>query len=288
MLMEHTRRFVFRGNASAASGRIHRPTDVLIDVDGASSLTVVGGISQSKIPAQSFGPYLRFQGASTLAEGSFDDQKQAVELTQRRMSQDTAPTTTRVSAEVEGLIVGEKPELNVMRVRAALVARSGRVGDETPYELPEDVSFGSIDIGGSGLIVEIDYDAFRQCPTHAALLKAVGDRQFIEQHGGCFFLDRQAVPATPATLARGPALRQSSGTTFATIVKSIRWADKPYPGATIEHHSVIVPDFGTIFFGEILISSFSRRLTMLRLDLGSPVGGFVACAEVENNGIWAP
>jgi hypothetical protein len=31
----------------------------------------------------------------------------------------------------------------------------------------------------------------------------------------------------------------------------------------------------------------SRRLTMLRLELGSPVGGAVACAEVETNGIWS-
>ena len=103
--MEHTRRFVFRGNASAASGRIHRPTDVLIDVNGASSLTVVGGISQSRIPAQSFGRYVEFLGASTSAEGMFDNQKQAVALTERRMNQDGAPTTTRVSAEVEGLTV---------------------------------------------------------------------------------------------------------------------------------------------------------------------------------------
>jgi hypothetical protein len=283
--MEHTRRFVFRGNAAAAGGRIHRPTDVLIDVDGASSLTVAGGVSQSRIAATSFGEYVRLLGAATLAEGMFDDQKQAVDLTQRRMNQNEAPSTTRVWAEVEGLTISGKPELNVMRMRAALVARSGPVDGEPPFDLPDDVGFGSIDIGGSGLEVEIDYEAFRQCPTHAALLKAAGDRQFTERHGNCFFLDRQAAPAAAA---RTPGLRQSSGTTFATIVKSIRWTGKPYPGATIDHHSVIVPDFGTMFFGEILISSFSRRLTMLRLELGSPVGGFVACAEVETNGTWSP
>ncbi len=283
--MEHTRRFVFRGNAAAASGRIHRPTDVLIDVNGASSLTVAGGVSRSQIAAQTFGPYLRFVRAATLAEGGFDDEQGAIELTRRRMDQDGMTTTTRVSAEVEGLAIGSKPEFTVSRLRAALLARSARGGDEPPFAMPDAVGIDGAAIDGHGLIVDIDFDAFRTCPTHGRLLKAVGDPRFVEQHGACFFLTRAAAAATGA---REAGLRESSGTIFATIVRKIRWADTPYPGATIDQHSVIVPDFGTIFFGEILISSFSRRLTMLRLELGSPVGGFAACAEVETNGIWAP
>ena len=49
-----------------------------------------------------------------------------------------------------------------------------------------------------------------------------------------------------------------------------------------------IPELGKIFFGEILVASHSRRLTMLRLDLGSPVGGLLAFSEVETNGTWYP
>jgi hypothetical protein len=84
-----------------------------------------------------------------------------------------------------------------------------------------------------------------------------------------------------------PRLLQTYGTTYATIVRSIKWAGDPYPGATIEQHVVTVPDFGKIFFGEILITDQSRRLTMVRLELGSPIGGVVACGEVETNGSWS-
>ena len=70
-------------------------------------------------------------------------------------------------------------------------------------------------------------------------------------------------------------------------MKSIHWAGDPYPGAEIEHHSIIVRDFGRIFFGELLVTDLSRRLTMLRFELGSPVGGSAACAEVESNGTWS-
>jgi hypothetical protein len=82
-------------------------------------------------------------------------------------------------------------------------------------------------------------------------------------------------------------LLHSCGTTYATIVKSIRWGGEPYPGATIDHNSVTVPNFGIMFFGELVVTDISRRLTMLRLELGSPVGGDVAAAEVESNGTWS-
>ena len=42
-----------------------------------------------------------------------------------------------------------------------------------------------------------------------------------------------------------------------------------------------------MFFGELLVTDLSRRLTLLRLELGSPVGGAVAAAEVESNGTWS-
>jgi len=33
-------------------------------------------------------------------------------------------------------------------------------------------------------------------------------------------------------------------------------------------------------------NDLERRLTLLRLELGSPEGGDVACGEVQSNGIW--
>ena len=55
----------------------------------------------------------------------------------------------------------------------------------------------------------------------------------------------------------------------------------------IDENSVIVPDFGTIYFGEILVNASARRLTMVRLNLGSPTGGSGAYVEVDTNGSWS-
>jgi hypothetical protein len=51
---------------------------------------------------------------------------------------------------------------------------------------------------------------------------------------------------------------------------------------------VHVPDFGKIYFGEMFITGESRRLTMVRFQLGSPQGGEISAAEGESNGDTYP
>ena len=45
------------------------------------------------------------------------------------------------------------------------------------------------------------------------------------------------------------------------LFKKITWKGKPFAGAKVDGHSVIVPDFGRVFFGELLIASSERRMT---------------------------
>ena len=66
-------------------------------------------------------------------------------------------------------------------------------------------------------------------------------------------------------------------------MQEIRWDGAPHPTATIHGHVVHVPDFGKIYFGEMFITGDSRRLTMVRFQLGSPDGGEVTAAEGETN-----
>jgi hypothetical protein len=51
---------------------------------------------------------------------------------------------------------------------------------------------------------------------------------------------------------------------------------------------VVVKDFGRIFFGEVLISSGARRLTLMRLELGSDGGGQAGGPDVDTNGGYSP
>jgi hypothetical protein len=49
-----------------------------------------------------------------------------------------------------------------------------------------------------------------------------------------------------------------------------------------------VPGFGTVHIGEYLLTNGARRLTMLRLELGSPIGGDVEVGGVGGNGTFYP
>ena len=284
--MELRRRFIFRGNAAAIGGRIVRPRDVIIDSSTASSLTVAGGRSRSQSAAAKFGPWVSFGAASTSAEGLFDDVKQQIELSFGRVAEDALTMTTVVHADVTSLSVGDKPKLTIKHLHAALTSKSPAASGEPAIAVGSETAIEGAAIDDFGLVVTLAVPLFQRFDTQSKLLTAADDPQFVQKSGGHLLMK-------PAGRGRGKAappvtrLVQSYGTTYATIVRSIKWAGDPYPGATIDQHVVTVPDFGRIFFGEILITDQSRRLTMLRLELGSPIGGFLACAEAETNGIWS-
>jgi hypothetical protein len=282
--MDLRRRFIFRGNAAAIGGRIVRPEDRVLESAIASSLTVVGGRSRAQADATRFGEWLSFASASTLAEGVFDDVQRQIELTYHRIPEDALTTSTHVTAEVNELVVGSKPRLTIKRLHAALQSRSPSGSGEPAIAVTRATSIEGVAIDGHPLTVELCAPVFQQYDTRSKLLAAADDPKFVEASGDCLFMRASIGGTPPPHTAR---LLHSGGTTYATIVKSIRWAGEPHPAARIDHHSIVVHDFGRIFFGELLVTDLSRRLTMLRLELGSPVGGSAACAEVESNGTWS-
>jgi len=261
--MDLRRRFIFHGNAAAIGGRLVRPADVIIDSPVSSSLTVVGGRTRSEEGPRKFGEWVSISSAATSAEGVFDDLKQQIEFSHHRIAQDSLTMTTRVSADVTGLSVDDKPRLTIKHVHAALTSRSPQVGEETPIAVDDETTIEGAAIDGLPLIVELAVPVFQEYDTLSKLRAAPNYRRFAS------------------------SAEQENDTVYATIVKSITWSGKPLAGATIENNVVIVPNFGKIFFGELLITGRSRRLTMVRMELGSPSGGEVAVAEVDSNGTWS-
>ncbi|MEO8521239.1 MAG: hypothetical protein ABI603_07750 [Acidobacteriota bacterium] len=280
--MNLPRRFIFRGNAAAIGGRIVRPVDCIIDSSAASSLTVAGGLSRARAGATTFCDGVSIGGAETSAEGLFDDLQQHVALTYRRGAPESVTTSTRVSSDVTKLTVGDTPQMTIDHVRASLAARSPAGSGEPGIAVGEDTAIEGLAIGQYRLKVELAVPFFRQHDTRSKLLAAADDPRLAN--------DSVLSLLMKATLGGAPSpgrLLHCFGTTYATLVKSITWDGAPYPGAEIDHNCVIVPEFGRVFLGELLITDLSRRLTMVRLELGSPSGGDVVCVEVESNGTWS-
>jgi hypothetical protein len=278
--MNVERRFIFRGNAATLGGRISRPRDVIIDADGASSLTVSGGRSRGRLTRTRFGDYVRVRAASTEADGRFDDRRAARALSYGRVAEETLATTTMVKVDVRGLAVGADPLLEIEELSASIVGRSPGPSGEPSLRTGE-VRIAGVTIGGSTLVVETS-DVCAKYETRSSLLAAADTPEFAEEYGSTLLLnDGPGVPPNRRLIHSGGAI-------YGTVVRRIRWKGKPYPGSSIDRHVVVVPGFGRLYFGEIFITRFSRRLTLARLRLGSPVGGEVAVGDIGTNGSWYP
>lgn len=274
------RRFVFRGNAAAVGGRISRPRDLIIDADGASSLTVSGGRSRGRLTRTRFGAFVRVRAAATEADGQFDDKRAARASTYGRVAEESLATTTRVSVDVRGLRVADDPALEIEQLGATIVGRSPGPSGE-PSLRTQRLRISGVTIGGYTLAIDLS-DVCDKYDTRSRLLVAADTPEFIAEYGASLLLS--GGPNAPEQ----PRLVQSGDTIYGSVVRRIRWRGKPFPGSTIDRHMVVVPGFGKLFFGEIFISPLSRRLTLVRLRLGSPIGGEVSAGEIETNGSWYP
>jgi len=247
-------------------------------------LPVTGGRSVARIPRTAFEDFFSVESASTLAEGLFDDARQLIEKTHHRVQEDSLTATTTVNADVVGLAIGRKPRLTVGHLHASLTARSPLGSGEPAIQIGKDTVIEKVAVNGHNLIIELDLTPFQRCDTHAKLMTAADDQAFVKESGRALFMQtsQHGHPAPGA----GRLLESYPGTLYTTIVKSIRWDGDPFPGSHIEHNMVTIPDFGRVFFGELLISKYDRRLTMVRGALGSDSGGDVGSGDVQDNGSW--
>jgi hypothetical protein len=193
-------------------------------------------------------------------------------------------TTTRVAAEVRGVAVGLTPQLTAARVYAEMHSKSPGGSGETPIGVGPGTTIEGLAIDGHRLVVEFNTQVFERYNTRAKLLAAADDPHFVKEFGDQLHMhagfEGRAVP--PGGLIVGCEY------VHATIVRRVRWDGDPFPGSQIDQNLVVVPGVGRLYFGELLITATSRRLTMIRMELGSPAGGFVACATIENDGGWSP
>ena len=256
--MDHPRRFIFHANATGVTVRIRRPEDRTYDTQGVSCLGVSGGRSSSALAGGRLDHYVSFGLVATFAQGDFHD------LEAPKKGDFSGSTTTTVRSEVRELRILER--LDVERLRIGLTGASAEPGRQARITTRGNRIDG-VRIDGRRLSVELDEGFFAECDTKDALDHVLrNDPRRALDHG----------------------IEESGGVISGSLVKEIRWEDPPVPGVAIKGNSVHIPDFGTVYFAELLVTDVSRRLTMLRAELGSPVGGQVSVCGGEDNGIHWP
>jgi hypothetical protein len=96
------------------------------------------------------------------------------------------------------------------------------------------------------------------------------------------FFNRHQNKLNPGNVSFGdPIPRTPGGYAITSIVRQVKWRGKTYNGNTLT-----LAGFGTIYFGEVLMNENNRRLTMVRLHMGSDLGAHAAYAEADPNGTW--
>jgi hypothetical protein len=284
--LDHPLRYVFHSHAAAFGGRIVRPKDIVLEAGGASALVVTGGRSVAKLQRTEFDKFFVVESANTLAEGFFEDDDAFVQVTHRRTLEQTLSVVSRARTEVNGLAIGRKPRLQIGRIRAELLNRSAGFSGQPSIRIGKGVLIDGISIEGHRLVVELNTRPYIRYDTHAKLLGAMDDPKFVKASGEHLFMSKRF--KTDPTTPDFRKLLRIGNTLYATIVKSIRWDGKPFPKSEIHDNMVVLPTFGRVFFGELLIAEYSRRLTMVRMEMGSDAGGSASAGDVETNGVWSP
>jgi len=274
--MNYPRRFIFRANASGVSAHIRRPVDRILPVQAASSLPVTGGISESKAGPLCLGDHLHYLFAETSAHGDFVDAKAAAAITRGEIPPDSVPTRTTVTAKVRGLQVGKRFAADLAQV--GLISNSAGPGNKQPSVRLEGNAIEGVVVDGHSLKITLDEDVFNRNDTMDKLVAAYKDLG--QEQTRMFHCPPNAPPNE---------LYVSGGLAYATPVRRMEWLNgRPDGLEEIGVNAFHLRGFGSVFFSELLVSAFSRRMTMIRFQLGSDTGGEASIAEGETNGTHWP
>jgi hypothetical protein len=261
------RDFVFRGNAVAAAGHLvsfrGKPVPLspdMVTVHGESSLPVIGGISESSVKPRRlrFRESIEYGQCDTFAAGVIVGSTAVtivasavakVRVTARPTPDDQVPNVRSVSFRAERLSIG--------------IQSTHPDGGEARFRLLRDpetenmrLVVTDLDRKEREISLRLEYDRdLLSCGTYSELQKSEQFRQ--------------------------RAARQSNGYIITSIVRRIYRDNQAIEGNVLRE-----PGLGTIHFGEVLINDHNRRVTLVRIEMGSDLEGRTALASADPNGIW--
>lgn len=249
-------RFLFNAHASGFAGRIRKPFVRNIDVQAPSALGVEGGYSSSRVENQRIGEVATIGAAFTQAAGTYSE---------RQMAWETVVTST-----VEKLNILD--QLTADRVVARLTSYYPLDGGE-PTILPLGSTFENLRIAGQPVEVDLSTNVLSELGKWSDLVSFLDARAEVRS---LFDTDDDDLRAAPGKVMQARRLL------FGTMVRGLKveaTTVKIMPGGVI-----YVPQFGRVHLAEIMITPDTRRVTMLRVELGSPVEGEFEAADVTGNG----
>lgn len=266
-------RFLFRGEAVGVAAHIRRPRDLVIPTQASVSLPIIGGRGISAVNGGYFGTVLSFGSAVVNSSADYESSAEAIKFTFGNHHKNKLSTRTRVSTEVLDLRIDSSDggsnghTLTVARLAASMESRHLRErGGEPIFTTRFEIEGLAID--GQPFDVEFAHN----------LLKIATNKRLL------------GARATFKDLFE-PAARQGADCAALTACSSFRPIGKAAAklAKVISPNRIYVEDFGTIYLAEMIVSSVDRRLSLMRIEMGSPVGGDMLIGGVGLDGHdWPP
>jgi hypothetical protein len=260
------RQFLYNGYATGFSGRIHAPFDEVIESKAASSLGVIGGYASARVDNFRHRELVSFASAHTQASGILS---QKAPSDQNPAEKPPAYFETFVSGVMEGLNILDTVKVDYMvgRLMSKHPVEPPKEGADEPTITPVGSQYGKVMVAGFELTPVIDVDFFNTVCTYSRLCESIPRNADLRV---CFKVGED-LPVPPPR-----------GMLVGSIVREVRGGG---PGLEIKGNSVRVPGFGTLHFGEFIIEQYSRRLSMMRAELGCPVQLDSSGPDMGGNGI---
>ena len=242
--------FVFRAGATALGGYFTRPFREPLEVHAATFLSPVGGYSSARVENFRFHELVSFKAAYSQVIGTED------------AGDEESGRSTLSTAVVEGLNFLDI--VTADRVVARLASESPlNAVEREPAWLPVGSYFVNLRIAGQAVSPSFDPVMLKEATLSAIREKANNPRHGADDHG------RSQLKFRNETLACS---------IFKPLRRNNRWdtADEGY--------AIRIPGVGDLYLGEYVVAADHRQLTMVRLEMHSPVEGRLVACALEGNG----
>lgn len=265
------KRFVYTGAAVGLSARITRimgnaNLNHVVPVQGASVLPQTGGISESK--TGDFTHKIKHPDKRVVVKvGS--TKTRAVGLPDGDLFR------TEVSTELTQVDFFDM--LHIDSASAKMVSIHDGHND-FPLVAPESVLIKGMRLGKTNVQVTFDLEPFQQCKTKRALAaKYATDANFRKACAARFNADPSST-----------VIPEYHGFFVASVVREIKLVGENNPDISINGYTIVWNGFGTIILGEMLISDYLRRFSLVRLKMGSDVSGDGTVGGVDGDSHTMP
>jgi hypothetical protein len=258
------RAFVYRGGAVGFGGQMTHPTAEAPPAQASTTLPPVGGYASASVHDYVYrhedDDLVSFRLATSQVVGSADPEGRIF--------------STQVSVRVEGL-----------RILTDLVTADTIVGRLTSRQ-PPDLPPAPISMPVEGQIWNLRIKGRPVTPRmHALLRDDNSTKAEVDQICGRLRFDgKPAQPGDPTVLSIFDDESLPTERQFKFEDDALTRRQQVKDASLTPGWCIVVPNFGRIFLGELLVFEDHRVLMMMRIVMGSPRKGVLVLGAVEGNG----